>query len=82
VQLAFRVTNASLAIPLQQIPVQTAPAFVFLLVFRLSAPSAAAVLMFCLAVVLIIGGTFLLARRQGMMEAIESARTSSPGVRT
>ena len=55
VQLAFRVTNASLAIPLQQIPVQTAPAFVFLLVFRLSAPSAAAVLMFCLAVVLIIG---------------------------
>ena len=82
VQLAFRVTNASLAIPLQQIPVQTAPAFVFLLVFRLSAPSAAAVLMFCLAVVLIIGGTFVLARRQGMMEAIESARTSSPGVRT
>jgi hypothetical protein len=50
IQLAFRVTNASLAIPIQQIPIQTAPALV------------------SLAVGLIIASTFLLARRQGMME--------------
>jgi len=79
-QLAFRVSNVSLAIPIQQIPIQTAPALVYLAVFRLSAPSAASLLMFCLAIVLIIAGTFILARRQGMMEAIESARTSSPGI--
>ena len=80
-QLAFRITNASLAIPIQQIPIQTAPAFVYLTVFRLSAPSTVSVLMFCLAVVLIIGSTFVLARRQGMIEAIESSRRSSTGAR-
>ena len=79
-QLAIRVTNASLAIPIQQIPIQSAPAVVFLLVFRLSPPSTASVLMFCLAIVLIIGSTFVLARRQGMMEAIESLRADSRGI--
>jgi hypothetical protein len=78
-QLAFRVTNASLAIPIQQIPIQSAPALVYLVVFRLSPPSAVSVLMFCLAIVLIIGSTFVLARRQGMIEAVESARVISPG---
>jgi len=78
-QLAFRIANASLAIPIQQIPIQTAPALVYLAVFRLSAPSTVSVLMFCLAVVLIIGSAFVLARRQGMMEAIGSARVNSPG---
>jgi len=72
-QLAFRITNASLAIPIQQIPIQTAPAFVYLAVFRMAAPCAASVLIFCLAIVLIIASTFVLARRQGMMEAIEAA---------
>jgi hypothetical protein len=81
-QLAFRVANASLAIPIQQIPIQSAPAFVYLAVFRLSPPSAASVLMFCLAIVLIIGSTFILARRQGMMEAIEAARMDPPGIGT
>jgi hypothetical protein len=76
-QLAFRVANASLAIPIQQIPIQSAPAVVYLVVFRLRPPSTASVLMFCLAVVLIIGSTFVLARRQGMMETIESARADS-----
>jgi len=55
---------------------------VYLAVFRLSAPSAAMLMMFCLAIVLIIASTFFLARRQGMMEAIESAGTSSPGIET
>ena len=79
-QLAFRVTNATLAIPIQQIPIQTAPALVYLAVFRLSAPYTASLLMFCLAIVLIIVSTFVLARRQGMMEDIASAGTSSPGI--
>jgi hypothetical protein len=77
-QLAFKVTNASLAIPIQQIPIQSAPALVYLVVFRLSPPSAVSVLMFCLAILLIIGSTFVLARRQGMIEAVESARAISP----
>jgi hypothetical protein len=34
----------------------------------------ASVLMFCLAIVLIIASTFVLARRQGMMEAVETVR--------
>jgi hypothetical protein len=78
-QLAFRITNASLAIPIQQIPIQTAPALVYLAVFRLSPPSAASVLMFCLAVMLIIGSTFVLARRQALMGMIPVSTNSSPG---
>jgi len=77
-QLAFRVANASLAIPIQQIPIQSAPAFVYLAVFLLHPPSAASLLMFCLAIVLIIGSTFVLARRQRVMEASEAARMDSP----
>jgi hypothetical protein len=71
-QLAFRVANASLAIPIQQIPIQSAPAVVYLVVFRLSPPSAASLPMFCLGIVMIIGSTFVLARRQGMLEAIRN----------
>jgi hypothetical protein len=73
-QLAFRITNASLAIPIQQIPIQMAPALVYLAVFRLPPPSLTAVAFFCVAIVLIIASTFILARRQGMMEALESSR--------
>jgi hypothetical protein len=73
-QLAFRVTNASLAIPIQQIPIQTAPALVYLAVFRLSPPSAASVLMFCLAAALILTGTFVMARRQGMLASLDPLR--------
>jgi hypothetical protein len=81
-QLAFRVTNASLAIPIQQIPIQTAPALVYLAVFRLSPPSMVSVLVFCLAIMLIIGSTFVLARRQGMMEAVESAQSGAVDIET
>jgi hypothetical protein len=75
-QLAFRVTNASLAIPIQQIPIQVAPAFVYLAVFRLAPPSAAAVLMFCSSIILIIASTFVLAGRQGKLEAIQAQEAS------
>ena len=78
-QLAFRVTNASLAIPIQQIPIQSAPALVYLVVFRLVPPSTVSMPMFCAAIVLIIGSTFLLARRQGMMEAFRLVGTDSSG---
>ena len=71
-QLAFRVTNASLAIPIQQIPIQVAPAFVYLAVFRLTPPSAVSVLMFCSSIILIIASTFVLAGQQGRMEEIQA----------
>jgi hypothetical protein len=72
IQLAFRIANASLAMPIQQIPIQTAPAIVYLFVFGLAPPSAASVLMFCFAIVLIIGSSFVLARRQAALEAIRA----------
>ncbi|UCF99211.1 MAG: hypothetical protein JSV89_06640 [Spirochaetaceae bacterium] len=72
-QLAFRITNASLAIPIQQIPIQSAPAVVYLAVFRLAPPSATSMLLFCAAIPMVIGSSFVLARRQGMMEAIQVA---------
>lgn len=75
-QLAFRVTNASLAIPIQQIPIQAAPAFVYLAVFRLAPPSVSSLLIFCISIALIICSSFVLARRQGMMEGLQTARES------
>ena len=53
-----------------QISIQTAPAIVYLAVFRLAPPSRASLLMFGGAVLPVIGATFVLARRQGMMEWI------------
>jgi hypothetical protein len=71
-QLAFRVTDASLAVPVQQVPVQAAPALVYLAVFRLPSPFPAALPLFCLSAALILASTFILARRQGRIAAVHT----------
>lgn len=74
-QLSFRGSDASLVISVQQIPVQVAPAVVYLAVFRLPPPSRGSLLLFCASIGLIIFATFLLAGRQGKIEEI---RTEEP----
>ncbi len=69
-QLSFRVIDASLAIPIQQVPVQIAPAFVYLAVFRLPPLSRVSVVMFCASIGLIITSTFLLSGRQSRLQGI------------
>jgi hypothetical protein len=66
-QLAFREANAVLVMPIQKIPIQLAPAVVYLAVFRLAPPSRSSLLMFAVAAALIIASAFVLARRQWVM---------------
>jgi hypothetical protein len=61
-QRAFRVSRAAVAAPLQTLPTQVAPGLMYLLVFRLPAPSRGAVWLFALGVVLIVASSFLVSR--------------------
>jgi drug/metabolite transporter (DMT)-like permease len=69
-QTAFRVSRASQAVPFQQIPLQVAPPLVYLVVFRLTAPSAFALPFLATGVVLIIACSFLLAGGRTQVELI------------
>jgi hypothetical protein len=77
-QLAFRVSRASMAVPVQQIPVQVTPALVYLAVFQLSPPSPASVVFFGVGIFLVMASTFLLARRQGRFEEARSETRDQP----
>jgi hypothetical protein len=63
-QRAFRVSRASVAVPVQMLPTQVAPALVYLVVFRLQPPSGGALLLFALGAVLVVASSFLLGGRQ------------------
>jgi hypothetical protein len=63
-QRAFRVSRAAMAVPLQNLPTQVAPALVYLLVFRLSPPSRAALWQFALGACLILASSFLIGGKQ------------------
>lgn len=63
-QRAFRVSRAAIAVPVQTLPTQIAPALVYLFVFRLRPPSSGALLLFVFGAVLVVLSSFLLGRRQ------------------
>jgi len=70
IQSAFKFGQASLLVPIQQIPVQVTPALVYLLVFLLVPPTVFSLLFLIVAILLIIISSFLLAKRQAQMESI------------
>jgi multidrug transporter EmrE-like cation transporter len=72
IQDSFKVGEASLMVPIQQIPVQVAPAFVYLAVFLLAPPAGYYSLMLLgVGIGLIIVSSFLLAKRQAQIQAIK-----------
>ena len=72
IQDSFKVGEASLMVPIQQIPVQVAPAFVFLSVFLLPLPFGLySLILLALGIILIIVSSFLLARRQAQIQTIK-----------
>jgi drug/metabolite transporter (DMT)-like permease len=72
IQDSFKVGEASLMVPIQQIPVQVAPAFVYLAVFVLVPPSGSYSLMLLgLGIGLIVVSSFLLEKRQAQLQAIK-----------
>jgi len=76
-QKAFKSGNASLVIPIQQVPVNVAPILVFFWVFAMNSRSVITIPFLIVAVAIIILSSFLLARRQAQLENIQIE--SQPG---
>jgi len=70
-QTAYKTGQVNLLIPIQQVPVQTTPGLVYLLVFLLPLPDLLSVILFFSGVALIIVSSFLLARRQVTIQSIK-----------
>jgi len=71
IQQSFKVANASLMIPIQQVPIQITPVIAYFLVFTLMPPTILPILYVIFGVSLIILSSFLLAKRQARLEAIK-----------
>ncbi len=71
IQQSFQVANASRMIPIQQVPIQIMPIFVYFLVFSLIAPSIMSIFFMVIGVFFIIISSFLLAKRQAQLEAMK-----------
>jgi len=70
-QSAFLSGQANLIIPIQQVPIQIIPGFVFLLIFFLPAPTALSFVLFFGGVGMIVMSSFLLGRRQVALDSIK-----------
>ncbi|HUX98297.1 MAG TPA: DMT family transporter [Candidatus Deferrimicrobium sp.] len=70
-QQAFQHGRASSLIPIQQVPVQTGPIFIYFAIFMLVPPEFYSFPFMVVGVILIIVSSFLLARRQAQLEEIK-----------
>ncbi len=70
-QSAFLSGQANLIIPIQQVPIQIIPGFVFLLIFFLSPPTVLSLVLFFIGVTLVVTSSFILGRRQVALESIK-----------
>jgi len=71
IQQSFKYGQASNLIPLQVLPVQISPIFIYFFVFLLIAPSIVSIIYLVLGIILIISGSYLLAKRQAQLGAIK-----------
>jgi len=71
VQEAFKYGEASKITPIQQIPIQIVPIFLYFVVYLKTPPSVVSVYFITLGVGFIIASGFLLAQKQAALEAIE-----------
>lgn len=69
-QEAFKTGQASLTVPIQQVPVQIIPGLVYLFIFLIVPPTLFNLAWFALGVILILCGSYFLARRQALLETI------------
>jgi drug/metabolite transporter (DMT)-like permease len=68
---AFRIGQASNLVPIQQVPIQITPIFVYLLVFLLIPPNIFSILYLVIGVILILISSFLLGKRQEQLEEVK-----------
>lgn len=69
-QHAMSEGNASIVIPIQQVPQQLSPVFIYFLIYALTAPSAASYFYLIFGMGLIIVAAFILSRRQTQLESV------------
>ena len=69
-QKAFARARASNVVPLQQVPINIAPVFVYFGIFMLAPPSIAATPLMIAGIALIITSSYFLARRQAQLDDI------------
>lgn len=71
IQDAFKTGQASLLVPIQQLPVQVIPGLIYLVVFFLTPPTGLSMIWFIGGVLLAIISSFLLGKRQVLLEEIQ-----------
>ncbi len=71
IQQAFQHGHASKLIPIQQLPIQIGPIFIYFAIFMWMAPKVYSLPFMIIAVTLVIASSFLLARRQAQLEEIK-----------
>ncbi len=75
-QKAFKSGNASLVIPIQQVPINVAPILIYFWIFGLPALLDITIPFLLLAVGLIVLSSYLLAQRQSQLEQIKIEKTT------
>ena len=71
IQQSFKVANASRMIPIQQVPIHITPARAYFFVFMLMTTTFIPIIYVIVGVSLILLSSFLLAKRQAQLEAIQ-----------
>jgi len=71
IQQSFKVANASLMIPIQQVPIQITPVIAYFFVFTLMPSTYMPIIYVIISVSLILYSSFLLANRQQKLETIK-----------
>lgn len=71
IQQSFKYGQASNMVPIQGVPVQISPIFIYFFVFLLVSPSFFSIIYLFIGIILIMISSFLLAKRQAQLQAIK-----------
>jgi multidrug transporter EmrE-like cation transporter len=77
-QTAFKSGQASILVPIQQVPIQVTPALVYFFVFARAPPNQFSFMLLLIGIAAVVVSSFLLGRRQVMMGAASAQPKSEP----
>jgi drug/metabolite transporter (DMT)-like permease len=72
-QTAFKSGQASILVPIQQIPIQVVPALVYLFVFARAPPDNYSLILLLIGIATVVASSFLLGRRQVILETAKQS---------
>ncbi len=77
-QTAFKSGQANILVPIQQVPIQVTPALVYFFVFAKAPPNQFSFMLLLMGIAAVVMSSFLLGRRQVMVEATRQESHSKP----